>query len=70
MHTQSAVITLARKAKGFTQQTLADAIGVSRAAVANWEASIAQPDVNNAKALGAQLGLTLDDIYGKQPKAA
>ena len=56
-------IVTARKEKNLTQQALADAIGVSRAAVANWETGQAQPDVENAKALREKLGITLDQIY-------
>lgn len=63
-------IATARKNAGLTQETLAKAIGVSRAAVANWEAGHARPEVENAKALGKVLGLTLDEIFADKEQAA
>lgn len=63
-------IATARKNAGLTQQALADAIGVSRAAVANWETGFSRPEVENAKALGKALGLTLDEIFADKEQAA
>lgn len=63
-------IATARKNAGLTQEALAKRIGVSRAAVANWETGVSKPEVHNAKALGALLGLTLDQIFADQQEAA
>ncbi len=57
-------IAIARKNAGLTQQQLADRIGVTRAAVANWEVGIGQPRLIHALSLRTVLGLTLDQIYG------
>lgn len=63
-------IATARKNAGMTQQALSEAIGVSRAAIANWEGGHARPEVDNAKALGKVLGLTLDEIFSDRETAA
>lgn len=41
----------ARKAKGFSQEDLAEAIGVSRQAVSKWETGEAMPDLEKLIAL-------------------
>ncbi len=55
-------IKKAREEKGFTQQTLADKLYVSRQAVSRWENGSRYPDLLTAKSLAAALDTTLDKL--------
>lgn len=46
----------------YTQEEVADKIGVSRQAVAKWENGETVPDINNCLALSELYGVTLDDL--------
>lgn len=58
-------IKAARNRAGMSQQELADAIHVSRSAVAKWEADNGLPDIENLKALAKLFGMTLDELAGE-----
>ena len=58
-------ITAARNRAGMSQQELADAIHVSRSAVAKWESDKGVPDIENLKALAKLFGMTLDELAGE-----
>ena len=58
-------IKAARNRAGMSQQELADAIHVSRSAVAKWEADKGLPDIENLKALAKLFGMTLDELAGE-----
>ena len=49
----------ARREQGLTQQQIANALGVSRAAVGQWENGITEPSVRNLKALNDLLKVDL-----------
>lgn len=49
-------LAAARRARGFTQEGLAEQLGVSRQAVAKWERDDARPGPANARALRDLLG--------------
>lgn len=53
-----ALIRHHRAARGATQQTLADAVGVARATVAQWEAGTARPTIRHLDALARALCLS------------
>ncbi|MTI56588.1 helix-turn-helix transcriptional regulator [Geosporobacter ferrireducens] len=66
-----------RKFHRYTQEEIADKIGVSRQAVAKWENGETIPDISNCIALAELYGVTLDDLVnykeekgekGPQPK--
>lgn len=51
-----------RKKKRLSQENVAEAIGVSRQAVAKWEAGESMPDIINCDALAVFYGVSLDDL--------
>ena len=51
-----------RKAHKYTQEEVADKIGVSRQAVAKWENGETVPDINNCMALAELYGVVLDGL--------
>ena len=51
-----------RKQKGFTQETLAEALHVSRTAVSKWESGRGYPNIESLKALAKLLGVTIDNL--------
>lgn len=62
-------IMKARKAKGYTQMTLADALGVSFQAVSNWERGQTCPDIANLSALSRLLDISIDELLGNRRAA-
>lgn len=61
-----------RKSKGFTQETLAEEINVSRQAIAKWESGQGFPDITNLINLSEKLCVTVDylvkdDVCQKSP---
>ncbi len=57
-----------RKARGLTQTQLADAIFVSRSAVAKWENGLGLPSEASIEALQASFGISLEDIATTEPE--
>jgi len=57
-----AYIMILRKARKYTQQGLADKLGVSHQAVSNWERGESMPDISILPKLAALLGTTVDNI--------
>lgn len=55
-----------RKAKGFTQDDIANKVNVSSQAVSKWENDINMPDVGILLSLGEILGVTTDELLGKE----
>jgi transcriptional regulator with XRE-family HTH domain len=61
-----------RDAKGWTQQELADAVGVTHAAVYQWELTDdnkTTPSLTHLEAVVAALGITMERFYGRVPRA-
>lgn len=57
----------ARKAKGMSQEKLAELVGVSRQAVSKWETGEAKPDVEKLIAICEVLELSMDYLcFGKE----
>ena len=55
-------LSLLRKQNGFSQEELAEAIGVSRQAVSKWERAESAPDTDNLIELARLYGVSLDDL--------
>lgn len=57
-------ISALRRAKGLSQEQLAEQVGVSRQAVSKWETGQAIPELPKLLALSACLGVSLDELTG------
>lgn len=57
-----------RKQHGFSQEELAEKLGVSRQAVSKWERAEASPDTDNLIALADVYGITLDALLHEDPQ--
>ncbi len=51
-----------RRQRGISQERLAELVGVSRQAVAKWEAGLSYPDFERLAALGSLLNVTIDRL--------
>ncbi|MCL1880500.1 MAG: helix-turn-helix domain-containing protein [Actinomycetia bacterium] len=51
-----------RRSAGYSQETLAEKLGVTRQAVSKWERSESSPDTDNLIALAKLYGVSLDDL--------
>lgn len=51
-----------RKARGYTQEYIAEQLGVSRQAVSKWESDLSSPDTKNLIALAQLLGTSVEYI--------
>ena len=63
--TFSEVLIKRRKELGFSQETLAEKVQVSRQAVSKWETGEAMPDMAKLIALSDALGLSMDALCGR-----
>lgn len=60
-----------RKQAGYSQEALAERLGVSRQAISKWETGEATPDAERIIALAATLGISTDTLLlGKEDPAA
>ena len=57
-------LRLARQARGFSQQQVAEMAGVSRQAISAVESGVSDPSLRVAIALSRALGLTVEDLFG------
>lgn len=56
-----------RKEKGFTQEQLAEMMGVSAQAVSKWENDVSCPDISILPQLAEKLAVTTDELLGVKP---
>ncbi|MDY5440655.1 MAG: helix-turn-helix domain-containing protein [Candidatus Enteromonas sp.] len=55
-----------RKQKGYSQEQLAEKLGLSRQAVSKWERAEASPDTDNLICLARIYGVSLDDLLNTE----
>jgi transcriptional regulator with XRE-family HTH domain len=60
----------ARKRLGITQEALAEATGIARITIANWENGRKKPSMDMIKPLSLALGITSDELLGIESKSA
>ena len=59
-----------RKAKGLTQEDLATKLNISAQAISKWENDLTSPDISILVELSDLLGVTLDELLGKEKEKA
>ncbi len=59
-------LQILRKNKGYTQETLADKLGVSRQAVAKWESGQIYPDISNLIQISYLMSVSVDYLVKDQ----
>ena len=57
-----------RKMKKMTQEGIAEKVGVTRQAVAKWEAGETVPDLEKCRLLAELFGVSLDDLANYEPE--
>ena len=57
-----------RKEKGFTQNEIADKVGVTSQAVSKWENDLASPDIDILLQLSEIFDISVDELLGKETK--
>ena len=55
-----------RTEHGFSQEYVAEQLGVSRQAVSKWETGASEPSTANLRALAALYQVSMDDLVGRQ----
>ncbi len=55
-----------RKLNGYSQEQVAEKIGITRQAYAKWEQGLTTPDVEKAAMLANLYGISLDELTGKE----
>lgn len=60
----------ARKLRGLTQEELAEQLDISRQAISKWENGESVPDADKLVRLGEVLGVSLDELAGKEPSTS
>lgn len=55
-----------RKQSGFTQDYVAEKLGVSAQAVSKWENDIACPDIMTLPSIAELYGITIDELFKKE----
>lgn len=63
-----AIVAKNRRAKGITQEELAEYLGVSKPAVSKWESGQSYPDITLVPLLAAYFNLSADELLGYTPQ--
>ena len=61
-------LTKLRKLNKLTQEDVAEKVGVTRQAVAKWEAGETLPDIERCRMLAGLFDVSLDDLANYEPK--
>ena len=56
-------IKFLRKAKGISQEALAQVLGVTFQAVSKWETNVTAPDVGLIPAIASFFGVSIDELF-------
>lgn len=59
-----------RESKGLDQHEFADLVGVTHAAVYQWERGMTSPSLATLEKIAKKLGVTMERFYGEVPPKA
>lgn len=59
-----------RKEKGWTQEELANRVGVSAQAVSKWETDVSSPDISLLRPLAEKFGVSVDELLNMEETMA
>ena len=59
-------LVMLRKLNGYSQEQVAEKIGISRQAYAKWEQGLTVPDIEKASQLAGVYGITIDNLMKAQ----
>ena len=59
-------LIMLRKLNGYSQEQVAEKIGISRQAYAKWEQGLTVPDIEKASQLAGVYGITIDNLMKAQ----
>ena len=59
-------LIMLRKLHGYSQEQIAEKIGISRQAYAKWERGLTIPDIEKAAALAKVYGITIDGLMNDE----
>lgn len=62
-------LKIIRKQAGFSQERLAEKLGVSRQAITKWETDTGIPDIENIMAISALFGISIDELLSNETSA-
>lgn len=68
-HSIANYIRTLRQRKRVTQQSLADALGISAQTVSKWETGVSAPDISALPLIARYFGISLDELFGYRPDA-
>lgn len=67
MNTMGRKLAELRRAKGLTQEELAEKLGVSAQAVSKWENDVSSPEIGQLPKLAELFGVTIDALFLREP---
>ena len=70
MNTLGKKLSELRKAKGMTQDDVAEKLGVSAQAVSKWENDMSCPDIMLLPGIAEIFGVAIDDLFSRETKRA
>lgn len=67
--TMGSIIARLRREKGWTQEQLANELGISYQAVSKWENELSSPDISALPLLADLFGVSVDALFGRESAA-
>ena len=66
MNTMGSKLSRLRRARGLTQDEMAERLGVSAQAVSKWENDVSCPDIAQLPKIAELFGVTIDELFSRE----